>query len=852
MKKRFSKILGVALTLAMLGSLIIAPMAGAVSSPTVVLTAGPVGPPANAAYVISKLNVYTLTFNVTTAILPGTITVTFPTGTTFSAGMANTDLTLGTTGGIGQAVLPIANPAAIAFPTTNSITITPQGNIGAGAVVQIVIGNAGTAKCVLNPATPGAYTLSVATSAEATAVASQSFTLTVPQIPAVAGVVQGFNAASVKLYENTGNAAISGAIGTAGVIRVVVGPGTYDENATLAIPAGITVVSSAGAATTIISDANLGGTGGDVTIIGTALAPSVLDGFTVTGGVTATDMATVQNCVLSKAAGTALAFAGAGVTTALAPAKSIGNTISAAPAVAAGGQAGIAVAAVAAFVASTSDILNISAATVALPSAGTAITVGATGTITVTGATVTGASGTGINNSGTATVAGSTLSTLSPALSIAAGSTTTVGTSTIDACGFSSVTVPVPAILIAGAPTSLSISSSTISNSPSNILATAAIAGISAANMFINFNTLTGNVLSFDNNDTTVANYIDASNNWWGVSTGPAVASTGSVYTTPFLAAQVTNQMLATAVAAGVTTSWQTTAGVDIVTGGALPASTIAAAQYSTNPAGTIVPANVVVTKYFDVYRRGAAGIATDFVTVRFYGVQSNLASVYAFSNAQGIWVLASGQAVDPFRGCVTVTITNASTPNISNLTGLAFALVEPSTAITTVPVAPAIGMPAFGEQEAPIRPTFTWTASATATSYEFVLAEEIGQDDKFAIIDYSATTNLPGHKAREQLKYDTVYNWRVRAVNAIGAGAWTTGFFTTVTEPVPEPEPIPPVIIKEMPPTPAPEIILNVPPATKQEVQVIPDYLLWVVVAVGAVLIIAVVVLIVRTRRVI
>ena len=62
-----------------------------------------------------------------------------------------------------------------------------------------------------------------------------------------------------------------------------------------------------------------------------------------------------------------------------------------------------------------------------------------------------------------------------------------------------------------------------------------------------------------------------------------------------------------------------------------------------------------------------------------------------------------------------------------------------------------------------------------------------------------------------------------------------------------------PPIIIEEQPAPPAPvitpEVIVNIPP--EETVQVIPDYLLWVIVGVGAVLVIAVIVLIVRTRRV-
>ena len=318
------------------------------------------------------------------------ISVTFPTGFNVVGATAQ----IAATSGIGTAAFALASATTtvalqvvtVAIPAT----VNPQGAIGVGATVQLVIG-AAAATNVTNSAAPGTYALSVVTSNEATAATSAAFTLTVPVIPAVSGIVQGFNISGVKLYENTGNNAISNALPNKvpGVVRIVVGPGTYDENlVALVIPAGVTVVSSAGAATTIISDADASGGGGTVVISGTIAAPAVLDGFTVTGGVAATDMVTVQNCVLSNAAGAALTFAGAGITTALAPAKSIGNTISAAPAVGAGGRTGLAVAAVAAFVASTNDIINIAATTATLVSPGTAITVGATATITVTGATV--------------------------------------------------------------------------------------------------------------------------------------------------------------------------------------------------------------------------------------------------------------------------------------------------------------------------------------------------------------------------------------------------------------------------------------------------------------------------------
>ncbi len=161
------------------------------------------------------------------------------------------------------------------------------------------------------------------------------------------------------------------------------------------------------------------------------------------------------------------------------------------------------------------------------------------------------------------------------------------------------------------------------------------------------------------------------------------------------------------------------------------------------------------------------------------------------------------------------------------------------------VALEPGILTPSFAAEDVKIKPSFSWTAVPGAT-YEFVLAEELGLDDPFEIIDYSATSDIAAHIAREDLKYSTTYHWRVRSISDAGTSEWVRGIFTTKAEPAPAAEPVPPVEIKEI----TPEISLTMPP-TEPPVQVIPDYLLWVIVAVGAVLIIAVIVLIVRTRRV-
>ena len=122
----------------------------------------------------------------------------------------------------------------------------------------------------------------------------------------------------MQLTEQTGNTAISSVIAfNPTITRVEVGPGTYDEDATLAIPAGVTVVATAGPSQTFIRDINATGTGGDVTLA----TGDVLDGFTVSKGVTVNIYATIQNCVLSTtvAGGAVVNIAGGTGTTTLAP-----------------------------------------------------------------------------------------------------------------------------------------------------------------------------------------------------------------------------------------------------------------------------------------------------------------------------------------------------------------------------------------------------------------------------------------------------------------------------------------------------------------------------------------------------
>jgi hypothetical protein len=197
-------------------------------------------------------------------------------------------------------------------------------------------------------------------------------------------------------------------------------------------------------------------------------------------------------------------------------------------------------------------------------------------------------------------------------------------------------------------------------------------------------------------------------------------------------------------------------------------------------------------------------------------------------------------------------------------------------------PMAPVNEVPANGAQNMPLLPSFGWTAVPNAISYDF----ELGTAADFSGATQVSTT-VTFLTWETELLYDTNYYWRVRAVTATGVSAWCESNFHTRVEPMPpviiEPPPtptieptvvipdltvIPPDITVEMPP--APDVIVEPPDITIEGPEVItvtqvpptlvlPDepepgtpVYIWVIVAIGAVLTIAVIVLIIRTRRVV
>jgi len=154
-------------------------------------------------------------------------------------------------------------------------------------------------------------------------------------------------------------------------------------------------------------------------------------------------------------------------------------------------------------------------------------------------------------------------------------------------------------------------------------------------------------------------------------------------------------------------------------------------------------------------------------------------------------------------------------------------------------PAAPVAVRPLPGEQDIVLTPAFSWAEIGGADLYEFEMATDA---DFTAIVD-SATPANNVYLASAELDYATTYYWRVRGIAFSGApeGDWNVSVFTTMLEPE---EAAPPVVVEPTPPAPAaPDITLTVPAAET------PAYV-WAIIAIGAVLVVAMIVLIVRTRR--
>jgi hypothetical protein len=842
MKSRISKILAVVVTLTVLASMFLfAVPVAALSVPQVTI------PPAQA--VVSGSAVYSMTFNAGVALpAGGQIVVTFPAGTTFGAALVAADVQFADTAGIGGG--PTAAGAVGAIPcvgTQMTITLGAGQTIGAGSLVQLIIGTVVAGHGVINPPAAGSYTLTVGTQTvgppitivEAPVVSS---TYTIIN-PVFAGLAQGYNVSGVMLVQSF---SINTAIGTAGVVKVVAGPGTYVENV-VANVASQTIVCGGAAGTATIAPA----AGVAVTISALGV---IFDGFTATGvagqnaiNVTATgDNSTIKNCAVTVGINAA---GGQGINiTALAPGVTISNTtINATGSVI--GLTGIVLNDQAAL---TGDTINVSGLTTAVH-----ITAGGTALVptTLTNCTITGVTnGTGVlvdTAASVSIISGGTLSALDTAVQTnVAGANVTISGNTIQNCAS---VVPNPAIRVTNAASVLIYGNTFTGNQ-----AVLDVAVTIAPNVFMVFNTLTGNTgypvtTATQATGTVIANSappvvanLVAANNWWGAAAGPAAGAIGpGVIGAPYLVAAVTNPVLCTASPLQGAGGAPSVAGVNVVTIGA--PTVIGAAQYATNPFASDakgekfstsagVPVGATPLAYYDVFIAGAPTNAT----INFFGAVTVTpllqTMAYAWSPTLG-WVACSGQAPDSFSGAVTVNVIATSTPSLASLATLEFA-----TANTTLPPAAPVLVAPLNQTVSQANVGFNWGAVAGAT-YNFQLANN--SDFTTPIVDKTGLTSAV-YGTTASLNYASTYYWRVQAVTAGGNSAWTVGTFTTVAVPG---LPVYTCPVDGLQFATQAELAAHNATAHAPVGSVTPAYI-WAIIAVGAVLIIAVLVLIVRARR--
>jgi len=134
---------------------------------------------------------------------------------------------------------------------------------------------------------------------------------------------------------------------------------------------------------------------------------------------------------------------------------------------------------------------------------------------------------------------------------------------------------------------------------------------------------------------------------------------------------------------------------------------------------------------------------------------------------------------------------------------------------------------PTPGATGVPLSPGFTWSPYAKSTRYEFKLAKDAGMTDIIAEAKVSTT----GYKYDGTLANNTTFFWMVRGIEPTSSDWSPVASFTTEKK---EREPTPPVVIE---PTPPAEPVVS-------------QTMIYVIIGVGVVLVIAVIVLIVRTRR--
>ena len=280
-------------------------------------------------------------------------------------------------------------------------------------------------------------------------------------------------------------------------------------------------------------------------------------------------------------------------------------------------------------------------------------------------------------------------------------------------------------------------------------------------------------------------------------------------------------------------------------------ADLISAFKYAANPADEIDDA----IAFFDVFiLLDSDVVAFDEVNgkLKFYDSAVDEGSVVSFWTGD-FWAECSDQQARD--GVVYVDLNEDTVPSFDELEETPFVVVagEAEAGLGN----PVLLAPEIGDDETSLRPAFAWSAVEDADFYAFILADNpdfvvplVKRDDDLSALATTAFAYKPG------LEYSTSYYWQVKAVSGTWTfksksrsfweedGDWVTGVFTTMDEPE---EVKPPVVVETAPPVVIEPIVEVITPAATP---ITPGWI-YVIIGVGAVLVIALLVLIVRTRRV-
>ena len=831
MKKKFSKILGIGLTLALLTSLL------AIVAPVSALTQPSVTPDDTE---ISATNVeYSIILAITSALVPtDKIIVDFPEDTDISA-VDGGDVLIGATSGIGSGAFSGGVPASVSVDE-QELTITldsPVGGgeskIGVGATIQVLIADIG------NPDEPGDYTLDVSTTeADGTvieaAVTSAAYEIEAPTITVLPGIVTLYNANGVLMQQYTGNDAIEVAVAAAGAdYTVKVGPGTYELSAgTLAIAdEGLTLEATGDAEDTIL-DASSSGTpaihiqADDVTIDGFTIDGNPNDAIWIKQGA---DDVTIENNIFFEGEGSAIVLEGenAGVVvTGATIADNVFEDVYSAITILSGATDNTI---------SGNTITGSTDPITSITLGGGSVTYPTQGN-TITDNTITGNAGSGIwlfDWSGgyldDNVIEGNTISENEGHGIVIAASATNV--------------------------TGLQILNNDLSDNEKDGIWIVKWDDTNA----IKFNNITGNEGSGIDNDT--GGDVDAALNWWGTTVsadiGDMISGADTDYE-PYLLDTAEAIFSVTALGTGVTSSLDasTTVGVKVEEA----ADVIAVALYAANPQEAISDA----IAFYDVYVTGGTGTAK----LKFYAGDEN-SKLYIWSADTDTWVDLSedtGFGFSAFGGYVYATV------DVDRLNRTPFALVDAPVAGTLD--APVLASPVSGDVTVSLTPTFSWEAVTDADGYYFQIAD----NPAFLLPIASLTGDLgrllsTTYAQVADLDYSDVIYWRVKAVSGTTGGGdliestWADDLFTTMEEPAAEvwmsddgltfdtreeledylaeraaaEEPADIIVEVDVP-----DIIVPLP----AETPITPAWI-YVIIGVGAVLVISLIVLIVRTRRV-